>query len=58
MNCVRLLIQLDFNESKNNHTFIERKLDRQYINIKYQCIIFIQFYSTESDITFVVDVFD
>ncbi len=35
-------------------TFIERKLDRKYINIKYQCIICIQFYATESDITVVV----
>ncbi len=36
--------------SKRNHTFIERKLDRKYINITYQCIIFIQLYATESDI--------
>ncbi len=36
------------------HTFFERKLDRKNINIKYQCIICIQFYATESDITVVV----
>ncbi len=30
----------------NKHTFIERKLDRKYINIKYQYIIFIQFHAT------------
>ncbi len=40
---------------KNNHTFIERKLERKYMNIKYQCIIFIQLYATESDITVVFD---
>ncbi len=38
-------------------TFIERKLDRIYIHIKYQYIICIQIYATESDITVVV-VFD
>ncbi len=54
-NFVRLLF---LTQAKKINTFIERKLDRKYIHMKYQFIIFIQFYATKSDITVVVVVFD
>ncbi len=48
-----MTLNLKNTSQENNHTFIKKQMKKN-INIKYQCVIFIQFCATESDITVVV----